>query len=483
MYNFGRCLEYGKGIEQDFDRAAKYYRLSAERKNAAAENSFGICLERGIGVDKNVWLASRYYLRAALQGHPDGANNLGFCLEHGHGVEQNIELAAEYYKFAADRGHFEAKVNYGRCFRLLGRLEWEGSDRSSDAVSHSPSVDCLANIFRDFLANPEPLDDDARRFLTSFERLRKPTDIPASSAAELIPDELGRGDSSTVTLSLDSKGEFIAVKTSKNPDCAELIRREVAILKTLKHPLILELREHISNIGDNNSAMVTQFAGNGSLADHLPPAKFPLNDANKMTKVIVGIALAMRFVHSHGVIHRDLKPENILLDWDWKVQIADFGHSASSDNPIHLNEIDQWPSVDSYFVAPECYEKCCLPASDVFSFGVILFELVTGQPAFQKSLTRYQITHKVVIDKERPEIPDFIVPAVQKLITDCWATKPDDRPSFEEIVDRLEEMKFKVFENVNSAKLSRFLKKMKQWEKDNTAIAESWPFILIHLIS
>jgi TPR repeat protein len=83
MHNFARCLESGKGIDQDFIRVAKYYRRSAELKNAAAENSFGICLERGIGVQSNAALAAHYYQRSALQGHPDGANNLGFCLEHG----------------------------------------------------------------------------------------------------------------------------------------------------------------------------------------------------------------------------------------------------------------------------------------------------------------------------------------------------------------------------------------------------------------
>jgi TPR repeat protein len=131
-------------------------------KNAAAQNSFGIFLERGIGVHKNLLLAAQYYQRAAQQGHPHGANNFGFCLEHGRGVQQNIELAAEYYKFAADLGHSEAKLNHDRCLRLLGR--WERADRSSEVVSHPPSLEPLSKIFRGFLENPEPLDDDGRRF-------------------------------------------------------------------------------------------------------------------------------------------------------------------------------------------------------------------------------------------------------------------------------------------------------------------------------
>jgi TPR repeat protein len=72
MYNFGRCLGYGKEVDQDFFRVTKYYRLSAEQNNAAAQN---------------MSLAASYYLRSAQQGHPDSANNFGFCLEHGRSVE------------------------------------------------------------------------------------------------------------------------------------------------------------------------------------------------------------------------------------------------------------------------------------------------------------------------------------------------------------------------------------------------------------
>jgi TPR repeat protein len=53
LYNFGQCLEYGKGINQDLFRAPKYYRLSVELKNAAAQNNFSIFLELGIGIHKN----------------------------------------------------------------------------------------------------------------------------------------------------------------------------------------------------------------------------------------------------------------------------------------------------------------------------------------------------------------------------------------------------------------------------------------------
>jgi hypothetical protein len=451
-------------------------------KNAAAQNSFGIFLERGIGVHTNLSLAAQYYQRAAHQGHPDGANNFGFCLEHGRGVQQDIKMAAEYYKFAADHGHSEATLNYNRCLRLLG--QWEPPDRSCEVVSHSPSFDCLCNIFRDFLDNAESqrLDDDERLLLNSFERMKNSLETPVFSTIskpEFVVPEIGKGDSSIVKLSLDSKSKWYlsAMKTSLNPKCAEFIRREAAILTTLKHPLILQLRHHISDTHNHNSEIVTEFAGNGSLTNYLQPTKYRLSGANRITKVIVGIAFAMRYLHSRGIIHRDLRPDNILLDWDWTVRIADFGHSTSPEKPdihsqLHPSPTGIWPSIDSHYLAPECYDNFYYPESDVFSFGLILYELLVGEPAFPKELNQQQIAYRLIITHKWPTIPEFVLPAARELINDCWANEPGERLSFEEIVDRLTEMKFKVISGVNSSKISNFVKRIKGLEAHNATVQQ-----------
>jgi hypothetical protein len=88
-------------------------------------------------------------------------------------------MVAEYDKLAADHGHSEAKLNHNRCFRLFSK--WEPSDRSSDAVSHQTSIDHLFGIFQGFIKDSEPLDEDSRRLLRSFERLKTPTTISVSS--------------------------------------------------------------------------------------------------------------------------------------------------------------------------------------------------------------------------------------------------------------------------------------------------------------
>jgi serine/threonine protein kinase len=202
----------------------------------------------------------------------------------------------------------------------------------------------LSDIFHEFLNNPEvhPLDKGAPLLLHSFEGLKSRSSdtilaIPAPSNAEWVWAELGRGDSSVVTASTDSESKLIAVKTARSEKCVPLIQREAAILKTLKHPLVLRIVDRL----DNKSMIMTEFAGNGSLASHLPSEgcanQSRLIGANRIARVIIGIALAMRFVHSRRVIHRDFRPGNILLDFDWNVRIADFGHSISPNQPNPLS--------------------------------------------------------------------------------------------------------------------------------------------------
>jgi serine/threonine protein kinase len=138
--------------------------------------------------------------------------------------------------------------------------------------------------------------------------------------------------------------------------------------------------------------IVTEFAGNGSLANHLPPSKCCLSGATRITRVIVGIALAMRFLHSRGITHCDFKPDNILLEWIWNGRIADFGRSSWSNRSkipslTGFNMISNRPSNDLRYIAPECCDGCSFPESNVFSFGPILYELLTGPNSHSQKIS------------------------------------------------------------------------------------------------
>jgi serine/threonine protein kinase len=106
----------------------------------------------------------------------------------------------------------------------------------------------------------------------------------------------------------------------------------------------------------------------------------------------------------------------------------------------------------------------------VFSFGLILYELLAGKFAFPKEWEGLKTGLKLVAKDERPEMPEFVLPSARELITDCWATEPDYRPSFEEIVDPLVAMKFNVIRNLNPQKLRAFVKEIEDWERRNTVI-------------
>jgi serine/threonine protein kinase len=347
---------------------------------------------------------------------------------------------------------------------LLGGDRWEPPDRHSDTAPTRPSIAPLTSIFRDFLRDPR--GEEERRFVGFLAPKRA---APVSPAIKWSQIEIGRGDSSIVTISVDSNLDLSAVKTAVTPDHAQFIRHDAAILKTLTQPLILRLRRDF-----DNSEIATELAGNGSLANYPPFSECTdqhrrrFRRPNRIAKIAVGIALAMRYLHSRDVTHRDLKPDNILLDWDWTVRIADLGHSTSYDIPpiFRLDDLSFWPTTDWRYLAPECFEidNCYRRASDVFSFGVILFELLAGRTSAPADLTRAQMQFRVAVREARPVIPEFISPGARRLIRACWATNPDDRPSFDEIVEWLEVMEFKLTADVDSAKVTACVRKIEEAE-------------------
>jgi hypothetical protein len=155
-----------------------------------------------------------------------------------------------------------------------------------------------------------------------------------------------------------------------------LIRDEAIILKTLKHPLIVELQCDIF-INDNDSAIVIELTENGLLANQMINQSH-FQNPNRIAKVIVGRALAMQFSHSRSVIQFG---HLIRFDWNWNwnVRIADFDHSLSFAQSLShsLSDTDVFnrqPSLKYRYLPPECDDNQYLPASDIFSFGLIRYE-------------------------------------------------------------------------------------------------------------
>jgi len=142
------------------------------------------------------------------------------------------------------------------------------------------------------------------------------------------------------------------------------------------------------------------------------------------------IAHGMEYLHSRNVIHRDLKSPNVLLDKSSSVKICDFGHSRLYDPTMSVTV------GTPFWNAPEVLtrKKYSFPA-DVFSFAIILWELLTEEEPY-KGMSITEVMEKVGSENFRlstSACPFFAT----KLLSDCWHTLPEMRPSFLKITETL----------------------------------------------
>ena len=147
------------------------------------------------------------------------------------------------------------------------------------------------------------------------------------------------------------------------------------------------------------------------------------------------IARAMQYLHSRNLIHRDLKSLNLLVNTRFEIKICDFGLSRVIDKnqPMTSNiGTVAW-------IAPEIFsnKKLYTEKADVYSYGIILWELLTRQMPFAEAEA---FTIPVLVTKgKRPTLPKKVPKDYGKLMEKCWHQKGEKRPSFDEIVLRLEE--------------------------------------------
>jgi serine/threonine protein kinase len=264
-------------------------------------------------------------------------------------------------------------------------------------------------------------------------------------------------------------GENRAMKTQFTKTNVRYVEREKSIHEKLNHPLIVGFEKYIPATKGQPAAILNEFVPNGSLADHLPQLTDLLN-GTRIAMILTGIVLAMRYLHSQNIIHRDLKPANVFLDWNWIDRIGEFDYSLLSDAfGVALDkEMSIFSSMHTYdvrYIAPECFNDSPNLKSDVFSFGLIFYELITGSPPFPPDSEPFRVAKRIGVNGFCPNIPDWIIPNVKTLIIDCLKKNPEERPSFTDILWQLNEIGFQITEGVDSVKVAHFVKALKDREK------------------
>jgi serine/threonine protein kinase len=173
---------------------------------------------------------------------------------------------------------------------------------------------------------------------------------------------------------------------------------------------------------------------------------------------IVGIVLGLRFVHSFGLVCMNLKPSNILFDDSHRIQIVDI---VPNQTALYCREnfgesTRKAGRVPSKFVAPEILAGHKLTQkADVYSFALILFSIAVGHYPFEETGDRgCCVDRDVVVDDDA--IPRFVSEFVRQLIVSGLSTNPNDRPSFNDVIEILKGNNFRIAEEVDSEAVFAF---------------------------
>lgn len=223
------------------------------------------------------------------------------------------------------------------------------------------------------------------------------------------------------------------------------ISREVNILAKLNFPSVVKFIGYspINFKQRPKTTIVIEYAQNGSLSNILEqerngnlPAEW---NATKKLINIYGIASGMSYLHSQNIIHRDLKPENILEDEYLFPKISDFGLSKIFHQNLESMSLSSSVGFKGtpIYMAPEIFkDQKYSKAGDVYSFAMIMYEIISGVRPFDKIENILTIIQNVTTG-QRPDT-SLITENYRSLIESCWHQEMNERPTFDEIVETLE---------------------------------------------
>ncbi|MFZ4517451.1 MAG: Stk1 family PASTA domain-containing Ser/Thr kinase [Microthrixaceae bacterium] len=246
-----------------------------------------------------------------------------------------------------------------------------------------------------------------------------------------IHRRLARGGMAQVYLARDrSLDRPVAVKElvpefATDPSFVERFRREAQAAANLSHPNIVGVYDWGTQ--DGTYFIVMEYVDGPSLSQVIR-RDGPLHP-RRAAEIAGEVAAALGSAHSRGVVHRDIKPGNVLLTSNGQAKVTDFGIArALSSADEDLTQAGSVMGTATYFSPEQAQGLPVDPRTDLYSLGVVLYEMVTGRPPFTGE-TPLAIAYKHVQDQPAPPstvIPDLPV-ALEAVIMKLLAKRPDDR--------------------------------------------------------
>ena len=255
-----------------------------------------------------------------------------------------------------------------------------------------------------------------------------------------VESVLGQGAMGTVYLARDRRiGRKVALKTvhanhQQFPDAEaekefyDRLQREAELCGSLNHPNLVTLYE-AGYEKDRISYLATEFVDGESLGAKLKRERIPVA---MVIRIAQDILRGLAYAHSRKIIHRDLKPANILLTRDGEAKIADFGIARAENSD--LTEAGTLMGTPNYMSPEQVKTLDLTPACDLFSLGVVLYEMLSGTKPFaaaNTSSTMYKIVHEAppplsVLAPETPQpLVDFVNRLLEKHPSDRFASSSE----------------------------------------------------------
>eukprot|EP01119_Soliformovum_irregulare_P021401 TRINITY_DN7117_c0_g1_i4.p1 TRINITY_DN7117_c0_g1~~TRINITY_DN7117_c0_g1_i4.p1 ORF type:complete len:468 (-),score=161.24 TRINITY_DN7117_c0_g1_i4:22-1425(-) len=320
-----------------------------------------------------------------------------------------------------------------------------------DRITQNVTYSSFGQKTRDELQALVGEDRQSLRALLRLKRVLEWNVQPELILTEITVDRpLGGGHQADIFVGKWKNHTTVVLKKFKSEDQAKLFWREIQFLRESNHPNILRILGVFIEFSENDEEGYYQVMER--LKESLDNKKI-LNQ-QRLIDVAQKIACGMDYLVSKHIVHKDLAARNVLLDFGGDVKIADFGMAQ------YVKDDKEYPrhrtgAIPIFWTAPESLREdnpVVSHKSDVWSYGVVLWELVTGKFPFKgmfgsdlsskKQLCRFlDANQRLVIPEEDGHVPAVI----REIMNQCWKMDPAERPTFQEIADKLSRHTTKSF--------------------------------------
>ena len=222
---------------------------------------------------------------------------------------------------------------------------------------------------------------------------------------------------------------------TKDPQRLARFEREAKLLASLNHPNIAAI--HSFEHADDVHFLVLELVPGETLQERVAKGPLPVDEALEVCRQI---AEGVEAAHEKGVIHRDLKPANVKVTPEGKVKILDFGLAKAFEAETHVTDISQSPTLTeemtragvilgtaAYMSPEQAKGKPVDKRADIFAFGAVLYELLTGKRAFQGETITETIAAVLKSEPDWEELPAITPWRIRDLLRRCLQKDVNDR--------------------------------------------------------